>query len=393
MVDIGIRMQRRRGDAQAFGLARHGRVVDRLHIDVVAVEQEIGDPLALGGIANHDRHDMARVRHMRNARLIERRTQFLYPVLMAHALERACLQVLDRGDRTGSQRRRQRGGEDEARSIGADEIAKRRGGRDIAAHHAKSLAERAFDDRHAIHQAFAFGNAAAARAVHADGVHFIEIGHSAELVGEIADLLDRRDIAIHRIDALEGDQLRRIRIGSGELGFEIVEIVMLPDHPLALAVADAFDHRGVVERVGEDDQAGDLLAERAKGRPVRHIAGIEDQAGFLAMQVGKFLLQQDVVMVGTRNIPGASRTRATVIDRLMHGGNHGRVLAHAQIVVGTPDGYVPFSFGCVSGGARKLTAMPLEIGEHSVAAFLMKTVQFALEKCLEIHLTPQNLSR
>jgi hypothetical protein len=42
-------MQRRRSDAQALGLRRHRRVVDRLHIDAKMVEQQVGDPLALTG--------------------------------------------------------------------------------------------------------------------------------------------------------------------------------------------------------------------------------------------------------------------------------------------------------------------------------------------------------
>ena len=56
--------------------------------------------------------------------------------------------------------------------------------------------------------AIAFGDAAAARSVHADGVDLVEMGHRAVLLGEIGDLADRGDVAIHRIDQLEGDQLR-----------------------------------------------------------------------------------------------------------------------------------------------------------------------------------------
>ena len=39
MVDIGVRMQRRRRDAQALGLLRHGRIVDRLHVHAVIGQQ------------------------------------------------------------------------------------------------------------------------------------------------------------------------------------------------------------------------------------------------------------------------------------------------------------------------------------------------------------------
>jgi hypothetical protein len=109
------------------------------------------------------------------------------------------------------------------------------------------------------------------------------------------------------------------------------------------------------------------------------------------MQIRKFFLEDHVVVVGARNIPGASRTRATVINGVFHRLDHGGVLAHAEIVVGTPDGHFLRTIGCVTRGARKIAAMPLEIGENTIAAFLVKSVQLALEKCLEIHVTLQNL--
>src|SRR3546814_3692350 len=69
----------------------------------------------------------------------------------------------------------------------------RSGGGDIAAHHPESLAERALDDRGAIHLPLALGDAAAVRAVEANGVHLVEVGHGAVLLGDLAKLGDRRD--------------------------------------------------------------------------------------------------------------------------------------------------------------------------------------------------------
>ena len=60
------------------------------------------------------------------------------------------------------------------------------------------------------HDAVALGDAAAARAVKADRVHLVEIGQRAVLLGQIADRGDRRDVAVHRVDALEDDDLRRV---------------------------------------------------------------------------------------------------------------------------------------------------------------------------------------
>jgi hypothetical protein len=79
------------------------------------------------------------------------------------------------------------GREDEARRIGADRIDDLGLAGDIAAEAAERLGERAFEHVDAMHDAVAFGDAAAARAVHADRMDLIDIGHGAVLLGEIAD--------------------------------------------------------------------------------------------------------------------------------------------------------------------------------------------------------------
>ena len=91
----------------------------------------------------------------------------------------ARLQVADAGDRAGGDGRRQRGGEDEARRIGADGVAEVREGGDVAAHDAEALGQRAVDDVDAMHDAVALGEAAAARPVEADRMHLVEIGERA----------------------------------------------------------------------------------------------------------------------------------------------------------------------------------------------------------------------
>src|SRR5690606_16584709 len=99
------------------------------------------------------------------------------------------------------------GGEDEAGRIAADAVDNVVARRDIAAHYPEGLAERAFDQSHPAGYLIAFGNAAAMVAVHADGVNLVEISKRSITVGEVADVRNRRDVAVHRIAAFEGDQL------------------------------------------------------------------------------------------------------------------------------------------------------------------------------------------
>src|SRR3546814_12048338 len=106
----------------------------------------------------------------------------------------------------------------------------RSGGGDIAAHHPESLAERALDDREAIHLPLALGAAAAVRAVEANGVHLVEVGHGAVLLGDLATLGDRRAVAVHGIYRLEGDPRGGGRVCLAPQAVASLGIVLPDDH-------------------------------------------------------------------------------------------------------------------------------------------------------------------
>src|ERR1700730_15838604 len=91
--------------------------------------------------------------------------------------------------------------------MAAQEIDERRRARDIATDRAKGLAEGTLNDGRAVHDAVALGNAAATRTVEPDRVHLVEISHRPETLGDVAQFADRRDVAVHRIDRLEADEL------------------------------------------------------------------------------------------------------------------------------------------------------------------------------------------
>ena len=111
--------------------------------------------------------------------------------------------------------------------------------------------------------AFALGDSAAARAVETDRVDLVEIGDGTVLLGDVADGRDRRHVAIHAVDALEGDDLRTLRIDAAHELVEMRDVVVAEDEPLRAGAADALDHRIVVERIGED---GAVRHGTAEGR-------------------------------------------------------------------------------------------------------------------------------
>ena len=163
------------------------------------------------------------------------------------------LEMADRNGRGGRDGRRQGGGEDEARRIGADRIDDRGRARDIAAKRAEGLGQRALDDVDPVGEAVAFGDAAAARAIHADRMDLVDIGHGVVFLGQIGDFGDRRDVAIHRIDGFEDDQLGPFPPGRAQQAFEMSDVIV-PEHLLFGAGAPhALDHRGMVQLVRQDE--------------------------------------------------------------------------------------------------------------------------------------------
>ena len=160
--------------------------------------------------------------------------------------------MADGGGRRGADRRRQRGGKDKARGIGAHRVDHCRRAGDVAAEAAERLGQRPLDDIDAARGAVALADAAAARAVHADRVDFVDIGHGAVARGEIADAVHRRDVAVHGIEALEHDQLRPARLRRSQKLFEMRHVVVAEDLPLAMRLTHAFDHRIVVQGIRQN---------------------------------------------------------------------------------------------------------------------------------------------
>src|SRR3546814_5017549 len=72
--------------------------------------------------------------------------------------------------------------------------------------------------------------------------------------------------------------------------------VIVPEHLLLTSrITDACNHGGVVQLVGKDDAAGQYLRQCRKCRVIGYIAAGKERRAFLAMQVGKFRFQIDVV--------------------------------------------------------------------------------------------------
>ena len=170
-----------------------------------------------------------------------------------------------------------------------------------------------------------------------------------------------------------------------ELLLEMLDVVVAEDVLLAAAMADALDHRGVVLLVGEDHEARNEALQGGERRIVGDIGRGEEERCFLAVQIGKLGFELDVIMGGAGDVARAARAGADRVDRLMHGGEHHRVLAHAEIVVGAPHRHVAGAFAgeLIGGGVGPAAA--LQLGKDPVAAFAVQRLEVLAKIIVVVH--------
>ena len=149
-------------------------------------------------------------------------------------------------------------------------------------------------------------------------------GHAdAVLAGELDDLGQRRDVAVHREDGVGHDQ-RAASFGLAHAPGEVLDIGMAVDEGLRARQPAAVDDRGVVELVGEDDLA--LARQGGDYAQVGEVARAEEQGRRRALEVGQALLQAPVHRHRARD-----QARGPAADAPAHR-RVGRRLAHAGMV-------------------------------------------------------------
>ena len=84
------------------------------------------------------------------------------------------------------------------------------------------------------------------------------------LGGHVEDFLDGRDVAVHGIDRLEGDDLGPVAVIGAEQPVQFGHVVVLENLLFGARVDDSFDHRVVVLLVGEQHAIGHQLAQGAE---------------------------------------------------------------------------------------------------------------------------------
>jgi len=113
-LQVILRVERTRGDANAFSTNRDCRVVYGLEIELVLVEKRIRKRFALPRIPNHDRQNVRLRVHHRESLRLKHTCQLLNPHFLQISFHGRILKVSHGGSCCGANMRRRRGCEDES---------------------------------------------------------------------------------------------------------------------------------------------------------------------------------------------------------------------------------------------------------------------------------------
>src|ERR1700730_12496627 len=147
----------------------------------------------------------------------------------------------------------------------------------------------------------------------------------------------------------------------------MLRIVVAPDLPGAAGGTHAFDHRIVVERIGQDQAIRKQPCDRRDARMVGHVARCENERRFLAMPSRPLVLELSQRPIRTRDVACPARARARRARGGAHCFDHLRMLAHAEIIAGAPYDDVTLAVRTVPERMGELSGCALEVGENAVA--------------------------
>ena len=210
-------------------------------------------------------------------------------------------------------------------------------------------------------------------------MHLVDVGHGIIALGQVADPSDGRHVAIHRIDALEYDQLWAMLWHPDQQILQMRDVVVPPDRLGHSRRTHALDHRVVAERVGHDQAVGQQPGNGRDAGEIGDIARCEDQCRLLAVQIGELGFQGHDSTIGAGNIARAAGAGAHATRGIAHGVDYLGVLAHAKIIIRAPDNHVAHSIRSPPACMWKSSSLALEISEDPVAALVLESRQSGLE--------------
>ncbi len=177
-----------------------------------------------------------------------------------------------------------------------------------------------------------FADAAPVRAEHADGMGLVDHQEGLVLLLDLDELRQVRDVAVHAVDAFDGDQ--HAAVFAAQVGQQLVDRRANryagrppPGAGENAALDDAVMRQGVVQ----DQIAG---AEQVADRSfVGRMAADVDDGIFGADEFGNCPLQFAMHGLFARNQPAGRDAGSVTVDGVLGGLGHHRIARHADVVV------------------------------------------------------------
>ena len=207
-----------------------------------------------------------------------------------------------------------------------------------------ALGEGADDEVAFLLEAGLFGEAAAVAPEHTEGMRLVDEQLKAAAALHLDELGQRRPIAEHRINALEHHQPAALVVGAGEPAVEVLGVVVAEAYQLGARQRASVIDRGMrigveIDRVLGAGQAGDHAE-------IGLVAGREDDAVAAPEKVGELALEREMHVIGAIGDARAGGAGAERGQRLLPGGDAGRLERHPHVIVGAgEDGLAPVDDG------------------------------------------------
>jgi len=198
---------------------------------------------------------------------------------------------------------------------------------------AEGFAQRTGQDIDLSAQVVEFGDTATGLAQHACRVALIDHHQRIVFLGQLADLIQRSGVAVHREDAVGYDDAETLCLGFLEAILQLGHVGVGVTVANGLAQTHAVDDRRVVERIGDDRIL--LGKQRLEHAAVGvEASGIENR--ILGTEiVGDRLLELLVHILATADETHGRHAVAACVHRLLRRFDQTRIVRKAEVVVRT----------------------------------------------------------
>ena len=176
-----------------------------------------------------------------------------------------------------------------------------------------------------------FRCAAAGLAHETHGVRIIHHHQGVVAVGQRADHREVGNVAIHRENAVRGNQFEPRAFGFHELSLQVFHVVVQVAKPLRFAQADPVNDAGMIQFIGDDGVFGSeqCLEEASIGIET---GAIENRI-FRSQELAEFRFELFVDALGAADESNAGQAIAPFIECGFCGGGDRRMLRQPEIIV------------------------------------------------------------